>query len=697
VPVTAGVVARAASASGPEPAMRFTVLGPVRAWRGSAELDLGPRQQRVILAMLLVRAGQPVDVTELVDLLWPTDPPASAVNVIHHYVGGLRRLLEPSLPARTGGRWLLKHGAGYRLDVDPVNLDLLAARELAGSARQRAVDGDTRAGIDRYLQALELWTGWCGSGLDGVARIHPAFVIVDREGSTLARHAADLAVRGGRPDAVLPAVRRMTARDPLDEALQARLITCLAANGQQAEALATFSAVRRQLRAELGVDPCPELDDAHRRILTQQTGPATESTTSPTVYSVRPAQLPADLAAFSGRRAELATMDNFLPRSISGTAVVIALDGMPGVGKSALAVHWAHRAAPRFPDGQLFLNLRGFDDHGAPTTHSEALHTLLSGLGVPLDRIPDDVDARTGLYRSVLADRRVLVVLDNARTTEQVEALLPATAGSAAIVTSRNRLTGLAIAGAHAVTVELPPLDDSRASLRARLADGRVDAEPDAADAIIAACARLPLAVAVVAARAHDNPRYTLAGILAELRAAGGTLDAFTSADPRGDVRAVFSWSYRSLSPPAAWLLRLLSLSPSADISSAAAASLAGLSLRRVRQLATELTRSRLLGESRPGSYALHDLIHAFAAEQARDTDPDPDRQAAAARLVAHYQHTAYEVERWLTPGRVRGGPSEPAEGITAETIEDYEAAVQALARISVAVAHRVRGSVTKP
>jgi DNA-binding SARP family transcriptional activator len=671
--------------------VRFTVLGPVRAWRAGAELDLGPRQQRLILAMLLVRAGQPVDLTELVDLLWAEDPPPSAINVVHRYIGTLRRLLEPALPTRSEGRWLLRRGAGYRLAVDDNSLDLLAARRWVGEARKRAEGGDLASAVEAYVHALELWTGWCGSSLDGVARIHPAFVAVDREGAALGRQAADLALRCGQPEAVLPAVRRMTARDPLDEALQARLITALAATGQQAEAHTTFSTVRRQLRAELGVDPGPELAEAHHRLLTQ---PAATPTQSAPIQNteVIPAQLPADLAAFTGRRAELATLDELLPAEPDGpAAVVIALDGLPGVGKSALAVHWAHRVASRFPDGQLFLNLHGFDAGGAPTTRAEALHKLLSGLGVPLPRIPDDVDARTGLYRTVLAGRRVLIVLDNAHSAEQVEALLPATATSAAVVTSRNRLTGLAIAGARMVTVELPPLDDARDSLRARLADGRADAEPAAADAIIAACARLPLAIAVVAARAHDHPRSALAGILAELRTAGDTLDAFAGADPGSDVRAVFSWSYRTLSPPAARLLRLLSLSRGTDISAAAAASLTGMQIRRVRELAAELTRSRLLGEPRPGWYALHDLIHAFAAEQARDTDPDTERQAAAARLVAHYRQTAHEVERWLTPGRALTDRPKPAEGVTAETIEDYEAAVLALARISTAVAHQVR------
>ena len=257
---------------------------------------------------------------------------------------------------------------------------------------------------------------------------------------------------------------------------------------------------------------------------------------------VPPAQLPPDLPFFVGRRAELALLDDRLPPP-DGAAVTIAVDGMPGVGKSALAVHWAHQVSARFPDGQLFLNLRGFDPSGTPVTHAEALRTLLSGLGMPYERIPAEADAQVGLYRSLLAGRRMLVMLDNARDAEQAKPLLPAMPGCAAVVTSRNRLTGLAIQGAASLTVGLPPIQDARQDLQLRIGQTRAAAEPAALDALIDCCARLPLAMAVVGARARVNPAFSLASIAGELRAAQNSLEALSGDDTVSDVRGVFSWS----------------------------------------------------------------------------------------------------------------------------------------------------------
>jgi DNA-binding SARP family transcriptional activator len=689
--------------------IRFSVLGPIRAWRAGAELDVGPRQQRLILALLLVRAGRPVDIAEFIRLLWADNPPVSAVNVVHRYVGMLRRLLEPGLPARSSGRWLLRVGTGYRVAVDDTTLDLLTARRLAAEARTLAAhppaDG-ADAAVAVYTRALELWKGPCGVGLDPAAQLHPAFVAIDRECSVLTQEAADTALACGLGRLILPALRRATERDPLDEALQARLLRCLAVDGKQAEALAGYDAVRRRLAGELGVDPGPELLAAHRHVLEQSAGtPAAgggatggaESLGGPapdgTVIGIRPAQLPADLPLFTGRRAELARLDELLtPAGRAGrTAVTVAVDGMPGVGKSTLAVHWAHRASTDFPDGQLFLDLRGFDGGNAPTSQAEALHTLLSALGMPARQIPADVDARAGLYRSMLAGRRMLVILDNARDAQQAGPLLPGAPGCAAIVTSRTRLTGLAVHGAASLTVELPGVEDARATLRARLGARRAGAEPAALDAIIASCGRLPLALAVVAARAHGNPAFGLAAIARELRTTHDRLDALTGDDVGSDVRAVFSWSHRALRPPAARLFRLLSLHHGPTISVAAAASVAGVHPRAARGLLGELTRARLLTEHLPGRFAVHDLIRAYAAELAWQLETPAERGAALDRLIAHYLHTAQLAQRWLDTGRSATEPPTPPDGVTGETIGDHDEAIRMLATVSAAVTAQVR------
>jgi DNA-binding SARP family transcriptional activator len=701
------------------PAVQFRVLGLIRAWRDGVELDLGPRQRQLILALLLVTDGRPVDLAEFVALLWADDPPPSAVNVVHRYIGGLRRLLEPELPNRAAGRWLQRHGAGYRLDAGGASLDLRRARSLAAEARQFAAAGDARAAVEGYARALNLWEGRCGAGLDGAAGVHPAFVAVDREASALAREAADAALRAGLSPVVLAALRRVAERDPFDEALQARLLLCLAADGRQAEALTGFQEVRRRLTGELGVEPGPELLRAHRRILEQEFAaippaaatisgeaagppvPLTGSRLPPQPFAATgpvpvPAQLPTDLAGFAGRRAELAQLDAMLDPAgrDGGVTAVTVIDGMPGVGKSTLAIHWAHRAARRFPDGQLFLDLRGFDAEGTPTSPLDALGSLLTGLGVAPGRLPADLDARAGMYRSLLTGRRILIVLDNALDAGQAAPLLPAAPGCAAVITSRHQLTGLTLRGARALTVDLPGLDDARDSLRARIGDQRVAAEPRALDDIIARCARLPLAIAVVGARAHSNPEFSLAAIAAELRAAPSPLDAFHDEVTSG-LRQIFSWSYRSLSEPAARMLRMLSLHDGGEITAAAAASLAGLPPRRTRELTGELTRGRLLLERQPGRYVLHDLIHAYAAELARDHEPAAEREAALARLLAHYALTAQHAQYWLgtpAPGAADAGAAS-AGNVTAEPIGDYDTAVRTLARISSIVAGRIRRS----
>ena len=687
--------------------IRFSVLGPLRVWRTGEELDTGPRQQRLILALLLVRAGKPVDIGELVELLWTGARPTSAVNVVHRYVGMLRRLLEPELPNRSSGRWLLRHGSGYRLAVDDGSLDLMAARKQGAQAHVLAGQGDSVAAAAAYVQALDLWQGRCCAGLESVARVSSSFAAVDREAAVMTCDAADMALRSGQVRMVLPALWRAVGRDPLDEALHARLLLCLAENGQQAEALTTYDVFRRRLADELGMDPGVELVAAHQRVLRQQSSQQArppldarveeQMTDELTIPPVRPAQLPPDLPFFTGRRHELALLDELLALRDDHATVTVAVHGMPGVGKSTLAVRWAHRAVDRFPDGQLFLDLRGFTTDEPPLSPADALRSLLSGLGVPSHALPADVDARIGLYRTMLAGRRVLVVLDNARDAQQAAALLPATPGCAGIVTSRNQLTGLAVQGAHLMTVGLPALEDARESLRARIGGARADAEPSALDAIIACCARLPLAMAVVGARAQGSPRFSLTSIADELRAGEEPLDAFVADDPRSDVRRVFSWSYQALRPETDRLFRLLSLHNGTDISTAAAASLAGLPIRQTRESLGELTRGHLLVERFPGRFAYHDLIRAYAAMLADEIEPPDERTAALARLISHYQCTAHLAQRWLSPGLTGWSPSTPRKGVTVETIPDHESAIRTLATISSAVAVQVRDSGRRP
>jgi DNA-binding SARP family transcriptional activator/tetratricopeptide (TPR) repeat protein len=661
-------------------AVWYAVLGPVRAWRAGAELDLGRPQQQALLAVLLVQAGRPVGLTELIDVLWGEQPPASAVNLVHRYVGQLRRLFEPDLSVREAGRWLVRTGAGYRLAVESESVDLLEFRQLADRARQTSRDVGPARAVPLFAEALDRWQGPCAANLEPEVREHPLFRAVDREYVTTVQELADAALASADiPGSVLATVRQAAAAEPWDEPLQARLMLMLAATGRQAEALAVFQDTRVRLADELGLDPGPELRAAHERVLRQEVEPETPAEAArPARAPDAPAQLPPDLPTFTGRRDELASALALVPRDgpPASTVVICAIDGMAGIGKTTLAVHWAHLIADRFPDGQLYVNLRGFDPGGTVLEPAEAVIRFLEALGVPPGRIPAGLDAQAALYRSTLAGRRVLVLLDNARDVEHVRPLLPGSPGCLVIVTSRNRLASLvARDGAQPLPLGLPSLAEARAAIARRLGADRVAAEPAAVDEIIAACGRLPLAIAIVAARAVVNPGFSLAELAAELRDTAGSLDAFADVDPSTDARAAFSWSYRALSESAARLFRLLALHPGPEVSAPVAASVAGVADRQARPLLAELTSAHLLVERTPGRYASHDLIRAYAAELV-DADPEPERQMATQRGFDRYVYASAAANRLIDPTRAQITLLEPLAGVTPTGPTDYAGAL---------------------
>ena len=619
----------------------FSLLGPVRARRGRAELDAGPRQQRALLAVLLVRANQLVTVDDMIGLLWDQDPPGSAVNIIHKYIGCIRRLLEPGLAARASGCWLTRHGDAYRLAADENMSDLMAFQRLAKEARSAHADGRPADALDLFLEALGLWRGACGEDLWLHGRTHDYLAAVDQEHSAAVSTAADAALASAQPLRMLAPLRQAALAEPLNESLQARLMLVLAASGQQASALAHYQAVSNRLSEELGVDPGAELRAAHGKVLRQEfpavaAGGPSDCPAVPAPPGrpggpplpgpsplVPPAQLPADLPTFADCEAELAQPPEALSPAVGlpAAVAVCAITGMAGIGKTAFAVHWAHRLAGRFGDGQLYINLRGFDPGDPPVAPADALATLLCSLGVPAGGIPDGLDARTGMYRSILAGQRVLIVLDNARDGQQVRPLLPGSPGCLVMVTSRNPLAGLVMTeGARLVTLKLPTAEVARDALKRRLGRDRVAAEPAAVTDIIELCGRLPLALAAVSARAAAHPGFTLASVAADLRRTRWRLDAFAAAGMAADPRSVFSWSYRQLSPRAGRLFRLLPAQPAADITPAASARLLGVSPAEANRLVVELTNAGLLTEHRPGRYLFHDLVRAYAAELSEST-----------------------------------------------------------------------------
>ncbi|GIH02790.1 SARP family transcriptional regulator [Rhizocola hellebori] len=645
--------------------VRLAVLGSIRGWRNGVEFALRPPQARAVLAVLLARVGRPVSVTDMLDVVWGPQAPDAAANAVHVHVRTLRRLLEPELVARDGGEWLLRGSGGYQIDGTHGVIDLLEFRGLIDQARSAQ---DTASVVTSYRSALKLWTGPIAGNIDATVRSHPLFQEVERECMEAARTAADAALAAGQATAMLQAIHTIAERDILDESMQARLVLLLAAAGRQAQALERFELVRRTLADELGVDPGEELTAAHREVL-RPAAVIPLTSTGQASAAAGPAQLPPDLPTFTGRVAELAAAAALKP---DGGAVwpLITVVGMAGVGKTALAVRLAHEVADRYPDGQLFVNLRGFDPGSAPTDPADALHGFLEAFGITAAKVPRTLDGMVTSYRSLLAGRRVLVVLDNARDAEQVRPLLPGSRGCLTVVTSRTTLSGLAVTnGAHPLPLQALSTQDALDLLAHRLGRERVDAQAQAATAIIRYCGGLPLALAVVAAAAATDPALSLEAIAADLAATHGRLDAFAATEAVTDVRAVFSWSYQALSAEAARLLRLLGTARvGPDIGVAAAASLAGVPLAQVRPLLSELLQASLVSRSAVDRYVLHDLIAAFAAETATG---DGERQAALHRLLDYYRLTALAAERLYLPVREPIQPDLPAPPVEGPTDRD--------------------------
>jgi DNA-binding SARP family transcriptional activator len=657
--------------------VEFFLLGPVEVRIKGCDVDAGRPQQRAVLAALLVDAGRPVMPETLLARVWDGEPATGARRALHAHISRIRTLLAAGGALGSAAVNLIRRSGGYLLDMDPGRVDIHRFHELT---RRAGANGNT---LDEQAQmlrdALDLWRGPPMADLasDWAERTRGVWL---RERLDAATRWGELALRLGRYREVMRQAEDLAEGYPLAEQLTALHMQALLALDRRAEALQLYAATRTRLIEELGTEPGPQLRDLHLAILRDHPGPqpATPAQASAR-QSVKPAQLPTDLHGFAGRTDYLDRLDALLTNARdSPTAVLIsAVSGMPGVGKTALAVHWAHRVAGQFPDGQLYVDLRGFHPGGQVTTPGEALRSFLHALGVPAERIPTDHDAQVGLYRSHLANKRLLIVLDNARDADQARSLLPGTPGCLVLITSRSHLTPLvANYGAHSLTLDLLSPAEARDLLGRRLGASRVAAETDAVERIIAACARLPLALAITAARAQHTG-LSLATIATELADAAQRLDLLDAGDAASQVRAVFSWSYAALTMPAARLFRLLGLHPGPDLSATATASLGGCPLAEARQLLTELVRANLVTEHVPGRYRLHDLLREYAAELTHTHDQPDTRRAASTRLLDHYTHTAHAADQLISPRRdpIPQPLTRPAEGAQPEHLTDAAAA----------------------
>ncbi|MGK5682592.1 BTAD domain-containing putative transcriptional regulator [Actinoplanes sp. URMC 104] len=435
----------------PGPKIYFSLFGGVRAWRTQQPLQVGPPQRQALLALLLAADGRVAGVDHLIDTIWGERPSASATNLLHRHVGKLRRTFEPELPARATGRWLLRSGNGYRLLVDAISCDLRRFRLLNREAEAPGTAPETET--DLRTQALALAAGPPGAGLPFPLTQAPPFAVIERELLDTARAAAAAALSCGRGGRIVPHLIALAARHPLDEPLHAALIDCLAAGGQRAEALDVYAGIRRRLDEELGVEPGPELADARRRVLARPEPQPRR--TSARARRAAPTQLPPAPGTIAGRDRELTAADATLTRAPTAGHRICAVTGLPGIGKTHFALHWAHRVAGHFPDGQLYVDLGGADGTGAAP--HDVLRGFLRALGAPA-AADTSAPALAAAFHQAVRGRRLLFVLDDARGSRQVRALLPGDPGCLVIATSRFCLTGLiAHEGAQPVPLEAPP------------------------------------------------------------------------------------------------------------------------------------------------------------------------------------------------------------------------------------------------
>jgi pentatricopeptide repeat protein len=605
--------------------MEFRILGRPDVYREGEWLDTGPPKQRAVLAALLLSTNQTLTTDHLREAVWGRPPSAAGAN-LRTYLGGLRRALQ--VPGERGSRLTTFRAGAYRLSVHPGERDVQRFEALADDGERLLRAGRLPAAADHLGRALGLWRGRALDGVSYGPALEPIVLRLEERRLVVAEQWAQARLALGQPDGVVTELRALVKEHPLRERLWTHLIRALCQSGHPGEALAAYAELRAVLGTELGTDPGPDLRGLHERILK---GEEPVGRAGALATAGPPRQLPAWQRRLYGRTAELSRLGRLLAAAGRGRGpVLVAIHGMPGVGKSALALSAAQACASRFPDGQFYVDLQGTAPAAEPRRPVDVLTRFLRTLGIPAEAVPDDEAEAAALFRSLVARRRVLVLLDDAGALDQVRPLLPAGPGCAALVTSRAVLTGLA----EAVPLPLDPIPPSDSTaLLAELAGAlRVAAEPDAAARLGNLCGHLPLALRITSARLAARPGWPLAALADRLAVAERRLDELAVADLA--VRTSIDTTCRRLAEPARLALRRLGLLRAGVFPSWALAALLDMPVAPVERTLDDLVAVHLV-ETEGARYRIHDLIHLYAREQAIAADTPYARAAAARRLAS--------------------------------------------------------------
>ncbi|MER6264894.1 BTAD domain-containing putative transcriptional regulator [Streptomyces sp900105245] len=631
--------------------LRFNVLGPLEGWADGARLRLGGLIQERVLGTLLLETGRVLPIGRLVESAWAEDPPATASHQVRKAVADLRR----RIPA--GGEVIVTDGPGYRVTLRQEQLDLTEFGMLVQAARAAEGEGRPAEAVEALRRALGLWRGPILSGAGGPV-IEAAATSFEERRLAAAEHLFELRLGLGESGELVVDLRDFVQSHPLRETLRAQLMLALYRSGRQAEALEEYSRVRELLVEELGVDPGPGLTKVYEGILRESPElaapappPAPVHVPAPTVSAPAdaPCTLPYDLADFTGRERELRELLDCAGRDYARHSRIVALDGMGGSGKTSLAVHAAHSLAGDFPDGQLYIDLRGYTPGEQPVTPGGALDSLLRALGVPGERIPEDLAGRTALWRATITGRRLLLLLDNAADADGVRPLLPTAPGCLVLVTSRARLVDLD--SAQWISVDVMSPEECAKLVAETLGEQRYAAEPEAAAELARLCGHLPLALRIATARLRNRPRWTLRYLADRLRDEARRLDELSSG--QRSVAATLRLSYQALDQECRTAFRILALHPGGEIDVHAAAALLGTDPRDAEDILEILLDVHLLQQPEIGLYTFHDLVRSFA-HSLRAAATEDDDEASVHRLLDYYLTATESACQVMFPGRRR-------------------------------------------